>query len=55
MREAPEGMPLSWAVYLRRVAGSLGAGESDPERREGLRRVGAAIVEALDEGEVESL
>ena len=55
VKEAPEGMPLSWVMYIRKVAAALGEEGPDPRRQSLLRRVGDAIVEAIDEGEVNSL
>jgi len=55
IREAPKGMPLSWIIYLRNVATALGEEEVDTQRQAILRRVGDAIVEAIDEGQVDDL
>ncbi len=55
VNEAPEGMPLPWVMYIRNVAAALGEDGPDPERQALLRRVGDAIVEAIDEGEVGQL
>ncbi|MFB3092548.1 MAG: hypothetical protein ACE1ZD_05040 [Dehalococcoidia bacterium] len=48
-------MPLSWIIYLRNVATALGEEEVDTRRQAILRRVGDAIVEAIDEGQVDDL
>ncbi len=51
-REAPQGMPLDWVMYIKTVASRLGEDVEEAERRAILKRVGAALVEAIDEGEV---
>jgi hypothetical protein len=55
IQEAPEGMPMEWAMYLKEVAASFEEEGADPGRQTLLRRVGDAIVEAIDEGEVSPL
>ena len=54
-KEAPEGMPLGWVMYIREVAAGLGQDGPDTRRQTLLRRVGDAIVEAIDEGEIYGL
>jgi len=54
-REAPQGMPLDWVMYIKSVASRLGEDEEVAERRAMLKRVGAALIEAIDEGEVTDL
>jgi hypothetical protein len=51
-REAPQGMPLDWVMYIKSVASKLGEEEHQADRKVMLKRVGAALVEAIDEGEV---
>ena len=55
VKEAPEGMPLRWMIYIRNVAAALEEEGANPQRQALLRRVGDAIVEAIDEGEVNDL
>ncbi|MBM3924903.1 MAG: hypothetical protein FJ320_02795 [SAR202 cluster bacterium] len=51
-REAPQGMPLDWVMYIKSVASKLGDEEEETGRKALLKRVGAALVDAIDEGEV---
>lgn len=53
--EAPQGIPLDWVMHMREVAASLGQDGPDKKRQTLLRRVGDAIVEAIDEGEISGL
>ena len=52
LKEAPEGMPLNWVMYIRDVAAALGEGAPGMDNKSLMRRVGDAIVEVIDDGEV---
>ena len=52
VNEAPTGMPLAWVMYIRDVAAALGEEGSDMDHQSLMRRVGDAIVEVIDDGEV---
>ena len=52
LKEAPEGMPLNWIMYIRDVAAALGEGTPGMDNESLMRRVGDAIVEVIDDGEV---
>lgn len=52
--EAPDGIPLEWVMYIRDIAAALSDEGTGPEGQPFSRRIGDAIVEVIDEGEVEN-